>query len=141
MRKILCMVLACVNLMGCLCIYAGAIDTDLVVSENRAAEKRKILQDDYDIQMTRTMREEMTVMCNLSKGVMEKSWKKGMEKGIEEGLEKGMEKGMAQGHAERALADLRSLMETLGLTIEQAMAALKISENERQMYLGLLERQ
>ena len=129
MRKILCMVLACVNLMGCLCIYAGAIDTDLVVSENRAAEKRKILQDDYDIQMTRTMREEMTVMCNLSKGVMEKSWKKGMEK------------GMAQGHAERALADLRSLMETLGLTVEQAMAALKISENERQMYLGLLERQ
>lgn len=38
MRKILCMVLACVNLMGCLCIYAGAIDTDLVVSENRAAD-------------------------------------------------------------------------------------------------------
>ena len=33
--------------------------------------------------MTRTMESEVSVMCNLSKGVMEKSWKKGMEEGIE----------------------------------------------------------
>ena len=33
------------------------------------AEKRKILQDDYDIQMTQTMEREVSVMCNLSKGV------------------------------------------------------------------------
>ena len=58
-------------------------------------------------------------MCNLSKGVREI--------------------GRAEGHTERALSDLRSLMETLGLTIEQAMAALKIPESERQKYLDLLE--
>ncbi len=33
----------------------------------------------------------------------------------------------AKGHAERALSDLRNLMETLGLTIEQAMAVLIVS--------------
>ena len=64
-------------------------------------------------------------MCNLSKGVMEK----------------GLEKGRAEGHAERALSDLRNLMETLGLTIEQAMAALKVPEDELQKYMDLLKQQ
>ena len=79
------------------------------------------MQDDYDIQMTQTMEREVSVMCNLSKGVEEK--------------------GIAKGHAERALSDLRNLMETLGLTVEQAMAALKVPEGERQKYMDLLERQ
>ena len=34
-----------------------------------------------------------------------------------------------------------NLMETMGLTIEQAMAALKVPEGERQKYMDLLERQ
>ena len=93
----------------------------LLSNETSEAEKRKILQDDYDIQMTQTMEREVSVMCNLSKGVREK--------------------GRAEGHAERALSDLRNLMETLGLTIEQAMAALKVPEGERQKYMDLLERQ
>ena len=68
-------------------------------------------------------------MCNLSKGVREK------------GVAEGLAEGLAKGHAERALSDLRNLMETLGLTIEQAMAALKVPENERQKYMDLLKRQ
>ena len=71
--------------------------------------------------MTPMMGGDVPAMCNLSKGVMEK--------------------GRAEGHAERALSDLRNLMETLGLTIEQAMAALKVPENERQKYMDTLERQ
>ena len=63
----------------------------------------------------------MPAMCNLSKGVEEK--------------------GRTEGHAERALSDLRNLMETMGLTIEQAMAALKGPEGERQKYMDVLERQ
>jgi len=98
----------------------------LLSNETSEAEKRRILQDDYDIQMTRTMEQEVSVMCNLSKGVEEK------------GIAKGMAKGLAKGHTERALSDLRSLMETLGLTIEQAMSALKIPEAERQKYMELL---
>ena len=83
------------------------------------------MQDDYDIQMTQTMEREVSVMCNLSKGVREI----------------GRAEGRAEGLAERALSDLRNLMETLGLTIEQAMAALKVPEGERQKYMDLLERQ
>ena len=48
----------------------------LLSNETSEAEKRKILQDDYDIQMTQTMEREVSVMCNLSKGVMEKGLEK-----------------------------------------------------------------
>lgn len=89
----------------------------LLSNETSEAEKRKILQDDYDIQMTQTMEREVSVMCNLSKGVEEK----GVAKGI--------------------LSSIKNLMETMGLTIEQAMAALKVPEGERQKYMDLLERQ
>lgn len=105
----------------------------LLSSESSEAEKRRVLRDEYDIQMTQTLESEVSVMCNLSKGVIEKSWKKG--------IAAGHAAGRAEGHAERALSDLQNLTETLGLTIEQAMAALKVPEAERQKYRELLERQ
>ena len=97
----------------------------LLSHETSEAEKRRILQDDYDIQMTRTLESEVSVMCNLSKGVMEKSWKKGMEKGVEQGI----------------LSSIKSLMETMGWTIDQAMTALKVPEAERRVYQDLLKEQ
>ena len=60
---------------------------------------------------------EVSVMCNLSKGVRE------------------------MGRADGNLSSLKNLMETMGLTIEQAMAALKVPKCERQKYMDLLERQ
>ena len=80
----------------------------LLSHETSEAEKRRILQDDYDIQMTRTMESEVSVMCYLSKGVMEKGWKKGMAKGVEQGI----------------LSSIKSLMETMDWTLDQAMTAL-----------------
>lgn len=109
----------------------------LLSSESSEAEKRWVLRDEYDIQMTQTLESEVSVMCNLSKGVIEKSWKKG----IAAGHAAGRAAGRAEGYAERALSDLQNLTETLGLTIEQAMAALKVPEAERQKYRELLERQ
>lgn len=61
-------------------------------------------------------------MCNLSKGIE--------EKGIAIGMERGMEAGMLQA--------IKSLMDTLKLTAEQAMAALKIPENEQFKYASRL---
>ena len=107
----------------------------LLSNETSEAEKRKILRDDYDIQMTRTMESEVSVMCNLSKGVMEKGIAKGMEKGRAEGMEKGRAEGMEKG----ILMSIRSLMETMGWTLDQAMTALKVPEAERQVYQNLLE--
>lgn len=44
----------------------------LLSNETSEAEKWKILQNDYGIQMTQTLETEVSVMCSLSKGVMEK---------------------------------------------------------------------
>lgn len=109
----------------------------LLSHETSEAEKRRILQDDYDIQMTRTMESEVSVMCNLSKGVMEKSWKKGMAEGIAEGMEKGMAEGLEKG----ILSSIKSLMETMSWSLDQAMTALKVPEAEQQTYRSLLEKQ
>ncbi|MCC8150400.1 MAG: hypothetical protein LIO96_02800 [Lachnospiraceae bacterium] len=49
---------------------------------------------------------------------------------IEEGLEKGLEKGREEGREE----SLHNIMETLKLSLEQAMDALKIPDSERAKY-------
>lgn len=58
----------------------------------------------------------VSIMCNLSKGV----W----EKGVTDGL----------------LSSIQNLMESMKLTAEQVMDALKIPESDRQKYAELLEK-
>ena len=85
------------------------------------------MQEDFDIRMTKELESGMTDVCNLSKGVEEK----GIAIGMERGLKAGMEAGMLQA--------IKSLMDTLKLTAEQAMAALKIPENEQFKYASRLD--
>ena len=70
-------------------------------------------------------------MCNLSKGVR--------EQGVAEGLAKGRVEGRAEGVAETTLTSIRNLMETLGLSLDAAMAALKIPEVDRPKYAKQLD--
>lgn len=92
----------------------------LLSSEKEPEEKKKILQDDFDIKMTRELESEVSELCNLSKGIEEK------------GIAIGMER-------ERVRA-IENLMDTLKLTAEQAMAALKVPETERLKYADRLKR-
>ncbi len=105
----------------------------LLSNENSEAEKRKILHDDYDIQMTRKMDKEMSDMCNLSQGVM--------EKGIARGLAKGRAEGMAEGMAKGILSSIKGLMKNTGVSVEQAMSMMDVPEEERQKYMDMLENQ
>ena len=89
----------------------------LLGSETSAAEKRKILEDEYHIPMTQKLESEVSVMCNLSKGV----------------LEKGMVKS--------TISAVKGLMETMNWSMEQAMAAMKVPEDERPKYRELLRQQ
>lgn len=88
----------------------------LLSSEKEPDEKKKILQDAFDIKMTKELESEVSELCDLSKGIE--------EKGIEIGT----------------LRAIENLMDTLKLTAEQAMAALKIPETERLKYAGKLNR-
>ena len=90
---------------------------DVLLSSQRKTEgKKKILQEDFDIEMTKTLESEVLNMCNLSKGVE--------ERGIEIGT----------------LRAIENLMDTLKLTAEQAMAALKVPENEKARYASKLNK-
>ena len=42
-----------------------------------AAEKKERLQEEYNLNLTDDMREELSIMCNLSEGIFERDYKKG----------------------------------------------------------------
>ena len=89
----------------------------LLSSETTPKEKERILHDDFDIEMTQNLEREVSLMCNLSQGIVESTTER------------------------NTLDSIRNLMETLNLTTEQAMAALKIPEAERPKYASMLEEQ
>lgn len=88
----------------------------LLSSERKPDEKKRILQDDFNIKMTRELESEVLLMCNLSKGIE--------EKGIKEGI----------------LSSIKNLMESMDWSAEQAMTALKIPESEQAQYVNGLKK-
>ena len=50
----------------------------------------------------------------------------------------GVLEGRAEGRTEGTLSSIKNLMETLGLSIEAAMNALKVPEDERSKYASIL---
>lgn len=93
------------------------------------AEKRQVLQEEFDIPMTETLEAEVHQMCNLSQGVM--------ELGRAEGMAQGMDKGMVEGF----LASIRNLMANTGWSLEKAMETLGVPETDRPKYTDLLQKQ
>lgn len=100
----------------------------LLSSEKEPEEKKRILQNDFGIRMTKKLEREVSQMCNLSQGIEER------------GIEKGRKEGRKEGKQEGILASIQNLMESMGWTAEQAMAALKIPESERLSYADGLKR-
>ncbi|MDO5423455.1 MAG: hypothetical protein Q4F41_06990 [Eubacteriales bacterium] len=96
----------------------------LLSAERGADEKKRILQEDFSIQMTRELEREVLTMCNLSKGVE--------ERGIEKGIEKGIVKGV--------LLSLKNLMNSTGWSAERAMNALQIPTSEQAAYAEELKK-
>ena len=119
----------------------------LLSHEKPAEEKKAILEDEFEIEMTRMLESEVQTMCNLSKGVeergivigMERGMKQGMERGMKQGMEQGMERGIECGMETAILDSIRNLMETLKLTADQAMAALKVPEAKQREYARKLD--
>ena len=64
--------------------------------------------------------------------------RQGKEEGIAEGEARGEAKGEIKGKLSATLKNLKSLMQSLNLTLEQAMDILKIPTEEREQYVGKL---
>ncbi len=90
----------------------------LLSSKRKTEEKKKILREEFSINMSTMLEREMVLMCNLSEGVREE----------------GIRQGIQQGRREVLLESIGNLMEAMKLTCEQAMAALGIPEADRAWY-------
>lgn len=94
---------------------------DVLLSDSKKPEeKKKVLEEEYAIAMTKELEEEVNIMCNLGQGVLEK----GMEKGIEKGMEKGM-KEKTQDIVKNMLEmdmDIATIMKATRLTREEVEA-------------------
>ncbi len=70
--------------------------------------------------------------------IFEYDEEKHMQQEREENLERGRAEGRAEGITSTLLQNIKNLMETMGLSEEQAMDALKVSERDREAVRPLL---
>ncbi|MDO5295215.1 MAG: hypothetical protein Q4F00_01030 [bacterium] len=96
-------------------------------------EKKQILQDEFSLPMTQAMEKEVDEMCNLGHAI----YVNGVDEGRKEGRKEGREEGRISGVA----ASIKSLMESMGWEINEAMNALRIPEADRQTYINALAQQ
>ena len=99
-----------------------------------ADEKNKILKDDYNIKISRDMRRELENMGGLMQPAVDLAVEKIVGQKIKEAVGEAVEKAVEKTTKEvtekveknSKLEAIRNLMETLNLTVQQAMDALKI---------------
>ena len=98
----------------------------LLSAKKTAAEKKKTLSEEFYIDMTEEIDQEVSSMCNLSEGIF--------EKGIEAGIARGMEAGIVKGREAGRLEVLFDLVRdgTLTISVAAEAAAMEPSEFEQQ---------
>lgn len=92
----------------------------LLAANIQPEAKKNVLEDEFSIPISRSFEQEVSGMCNLSKGVLER--------------------GRREGIKENRIQSIKDLMETLSLSFDQAAEALKIPVSEREEYARLLEK-
>ena len=141
------------DIMRFITVYLGEEDGDkngllrllevLLDAKKDHAEKKRILEDEYNIEMTSKFDEEVMEMCNLSDGVWTKGYNegeaKGMAQGIAQGMAQGIAQGIAQGKIQERLDMIRNLMRSLGLSADKAMETLCIPKTEWDRYRPSLQ--
>ena len=95
----------------------------LLSTDTDSKDKCQILEEDFHIEMTQTLESEVSLMCNLSKGVEER----GIQKGIQKGIDKGITAMILTLKELQISSDviLKQICEKFGLTEETAETYLK----------------
>ena len=90
----------------------------------------------------KTTEEGVNEMCEVIEKYIAEGRREGIRKGIckgrSEGRREGMRKGRSEGRREGKAEAIRNLMESMSMTAEQAMKALKIPAGEFGKYMTLL---
>ncbi len=114
----------------------------LISSEMKPDEKKIILENDFEIAMTRNLEREVSVMCNVSQGIEDRGIQKGIvmgkaqgiEMGIAQGIEQGIEQGIVMGAEQERLNILTGLMNNTEMPLEQLMSIMGITDAEKEKY-------
>ena len=103
--------------------YKGVLKllNTLLSTDTNVQEKKQILQEDFQIQMTQQLEREVTEMCNLSKGVEQKGIEKGRQEGRKESMIEIAERLLKQG-----VLSIEQIAECVGLDVEKV---IKLSED------------
>ena len=72
--------------------------------------KKQILKDEFDMDTTIDIEEELNTMCNLSTGIYEQGMVRGLEQGMVRGLEQGMVRGLEQGRQEEKISTVLKML-------------------------------
>ncbi len=86
----------------------------LLSRDRKSSEIERILTEEFDISMSSKLRGEISDMCNLSEGL----------------IEKGRLEGRIEGGLEKTVLLLHNLMESMKISLEQAAQLLKVPEEE-----------
>ncbi|MGP1586607.1 MAG: hypothetical protein ACTTH3_08850, partial [Schwartzia sp. (in: firmicutes)] len=87
----------------------------IFLDERKAAEKKKILQDEYDLTLTKTMEGAWVKMDSLAAGIEER----GILKGEKRGEKRGEDRLMAALRMLKKNLPLETIMEKTGLTLQR----------------------
>ncbi len=98
----------------------------LLSTETGSQDKCHILEEDFQIRMTLALESEVSLMCNLSKGVEEK----GIQKGIQEGIQKGIDKGITA-----MILTLKELQISSDVILKQICEKFGLTEETAERYL------
>ncbi len=98
----------------------------LLSTETDSGDKCRRLEEDFNIAMTQALESEVSLMCNLSKGVEEK----GIEKGRQEGRREGRQEGILA-----MVSALKDLQIADSIILSKIQEKFQLTEEAAKMYL------
>lgn len=101
-------------------------------------EKTKILRDNYQIELSQDMKEELEKMGGLMEPLLNIAKKQAAKQAAEQAAAETKIKVEAETEKTTLIKNIRSLMKTLNLTAQQAMDALQISADKQKEYISLI---
>ena len=106
---------------------------DRIIRENGT-----MVDNGFRKRLFKTTEEGVNEMCEVIEKYIAEGRREGIRKGRSEGRREGMRKGRSEGRREGKAEAIRNLMESMSMTAEQAMKALKIPAGEFGKYMTLL---
>ena len=101
-------------------------------------ENGKMVDNGFRKRLFKTTEEGVNEMCEVIEKYIAEGRREGIRKGKSEGRREGIRKGRSEGRREGKAEAIRNLMESMSMTAEQAMKALKIPAGEFGKYMTLL---